>query len=67
MNPYNNYRDFGIPVAASVTYTYVGSGMAADDNIATATYYNEQGTILGVLTFTYLNSTNNVGTIARTS
>lgn len=58
---------FGIPTPWEIDYTYVGAGASNDDNIATATYKNDQGTTLGVLTFTYVGSTNNIAKIVRTS
>lgn len=57
---------FGIPTPTSATYTYVASGAADDDDVATITYKNSAGTTLGVLTFTYVGATNNVATITRT-
>lgn len=62
-----NYLQFGIPTAAKVEYTYVSSGAANDDLIATATYKNSDGTTLGVLTFSYVSSTNNISSIERTT
>lgn len=58
---------FGIPTPHSQTFTYVASGVADDDDVATITYKNADGTTLGVLTFTYVGVTNNVATITRTS
>lgn len=69
-----NPADFGIPVAKSKTFTYVNKTTgatetpAADDAlVGTITYKNEDGVTLGVLTFTYILTTNNVSTITRTS
>jgi hypothetical protein len=64
---HENYQQFGIPTAQEVDYTYVSGGASDDDLIATATYKNSQGTILGVLTFTYVGSTNNILSIVRSS
>lgn len=58
---------FGIPTPYSQTFTYVASGAADDDDVATITYRNADGVTLGVLTFTYTGSTNNVATITRTA
>lgn len=58
---------FGIPTPASQTFTYVSAGAVNDDNVATITYKNADGTTLGVLTFAYVGSTNNVTSITRTS
>lgn len=70
--PFNHYShlnpaDFGIPVAYSKTFTYVAAGAADDDDVETITYKNEAGNTIGVLTFTYVGSTNNVLTITRTA
>lgn len=62
-----NPLQFGIPTATEVDYTFVAAGAADDDLIATATYKNESGTILGVLAFTYVGSTNNIASIVRTA
>lgn len=62
-----NYLQYGIPTAAEVDYTYINSGVANDDLISTATYKNDVGTVLGVLTFTYIGSTNNILSIVRTT
>lgn len=64
-NP-QNYLQFGIPQATEVDYTYVSGGAANDDLIATATYKNEKGTVLGVLSFAYVGATNNIASITRT-
>ncbi len=58
---------FGIPIPYSMTFTYVAAGAADDDDTATITYKNADGRTLGVLTFTYVGSTNNVATIIRTT
>lgn len=58
---------FGIPTPHAQAFTYVGFGAADDDNVATITYTNDIGTILGVLTFTYVGLTNNILTITRTA
>lgn len=63
-NPFN-YQQFGIPSAAEVDYAYVGAAAAPNDTLATATYKNESGNTLGVLTFTFLNG--NITKIQRTS
>ena len=63
----HNPQQFGIPTASAVAYTYVSGAAANDDLIATATYSNAQGAVLGVLAFTYYGSTNNIKTITRTS
>lgn len=49
-------------------FTYVASGAAADDNVATITAYvgGSSGTVVGTLTFTYVGSTNNVATATLT-
>lgn len=65
-NPANALQ-FGIPTASEVDYTFVSAGVANDDLIATATYKNSSGTVLGVLTFTYVGSTNNIASIVRTT
>lgn len=57
---------FGIPTPTSQAFTYVGSGASDDDKVATITYKNDNGTVLGVLTFAYVGSTNNILTIIRT-
>jgi len=66
---WNNFNPsmFGIPTPSSATFTYVASGAADDDDVATITYKNEAGTTIGVLTFTYVGSTNNVASITRTA
>ena len=58
---------FGIPCPTSAAFTYVSSGAANDDNVATITYRNGAVNIIGVLTFAYVGSTNNVLTITRTT
>ncbi|CAB4146286.1 hypothetical protein UFOVP1319_49 [uncultured Caudovirales phage] len=58
---------FGIPCPASAEFTYVNLGAAADDNVATITYKNDAGTTIGVLTLTYVGTTNNILTITRTT
>ena len=72
---WNAERDYGIPVAARVVYTYVSAGAADDDLIATASYYGIKDiingvttyTLLGVLAFEYVGSTNNLESITRTT
>lgn len=57
---------FGIPTPKSMTFTYIASGVADDDDVATIVYKNEDGNTLGTLTFTYTGAaTNNVSTITR--
>lgn len=65
-NPFNPEL-FGIPCPAKVVFTYVSAGAADDDDVATATYYNAAGTVIGVLTFTYVGVTNNISQIERTT
>lgn len=69
MGPFNHelLLSFGIPTPYSQTFTYIALGAADDDDVATITYRNSAGTILGVLTFTYVSTTNNVATITRTT
>lgn len=66
-NVYSHAQQFGIPTYTGVTFTYIGGGGSADDNIATATYTNTEGAVLGVLTYTYFGSTNNAESITRTA
>ncbi len=58
---------YGIPTPASATFTYIAAGASDDDDVATITYKNAAGTTIGVLTFTYVGSTNNIATITRTT
>jgi hypothetical protein len=58
---------FGIPCPFEANYTYVASGVADDDKISTITYKNAEGSTIGVLTITYVNSTNNILRIVRTT
>lgn len=63
----NVAREFGIPSFRKVVYTFVADGAADDDKIETATYYNRFGNVVGVLTFAYAGSTNNIASIERTT
>lgn len=67
MNYFNPHllASFGIPTPTTQLFTYIASGASDDDNVATITYKNESGTVLGVLTFTYVGSTNNIASIVR--
>lgn len=49
-------------------FTYVASGVADDDDIATVAGYvgGASGRLVGTLTFTYTGATNNVATAALT-
>lgn len=60
--------DLMLPPHDYKAFTYVGSGTANDDNVATITGYRggSAGTAVGVLTFTYVGVTNNVASIAMT-
>lgn len=49
-------------------YTYISSGVANDDSVATIIGYSGgvNGSAVGTLTFTYWGSTNNIKTVALT-
>lgn len=58
---------FGIPCPSEANYTYVASGVANDDNVASVTYKNAEGNVIGALTITYFTTTNNIKRIVRTT
>ena len=62
-----NYAMFGIPCPSEANYTYVSSGVANDDNVASVTYKNAEGSVIGALTITYFTTTNNIKRIVRTT
>lgn len=56
---------FSIPPFDKITYTYVASGAADDDDVATQVFsYN--GTTVATLTYTWVGSTNNISTVTMT-
>lgn len=59
---------FSIPPHDYEAFTYVASGAASDDSVATTTYKlgGSSGTTVAILTFVYVGSTNNVASITLT-
>lgn len=61
----NGTTDFRLPPFDKITFTYIASGAADDDDISTATY-SLGGKTVATITYTYVGSTNNVATATMT-
>lgn len=59
---------FPIPPFDYMSFTYVASGAADDDDVATQVFKRggSSGTTVATLTYTYVGSTNNVSTVTMT-
>jgi hypothetical protein len=59
---------FSLPPFDSISYTYVASGAADDDDVATQVFKvgGASGTTVATLTYTYVGSTNNIATAVLT-
>ncbi len=61
----NGTTDFRLPPFDKITFTYIASGAADDDDISTAVY-SLGGTTVATITYVYVGSTNNVSTATMT-
>lgn len=69
-SPTANPGDWASPFVHDYkAFTYVGGGVADDDNVATIVMKRggASGVIVGTLTFTYSGATNNVATVTLTT
>jgi hypothetical protein len=59
---HHNGSSFNVPAHDYQAFTYVASGAADNDDVATISYYRggASGTLVATLTFTYVGSTNNI-------
>lgn len=62
---HHNGAGFNLPPHDYVAFTYIASGAADDDDIATMTYKRggASGTTVATVTMTYVGSTNNIATM----